>query len=47
MDPNKKLKKRSIARSLYDLSTPVLDRYYRQMRKHVRFPRYYNKALNW
>jgi hypothetical protein len=47
MDTKKKLKKRSIMRSLYDLSTPVLDRYYRQMRKHVRFPRYYNKALNW
>lgn len=37
----------SIIRSVYDLSTPLLDRYYRQMRKHIRFPRYYKKALNW
>lgn len=34
-------------RSVYDLSTPILDRYYRKMRKYIRFPRYYKKALNW
>jgi hypothetical protein len=34
-------------RSVYDLSTPILDRYYRRMRKYIRFPRYYKKALNW
>jgi hypothetical protein len=39
--------KLSIVDSLYDLSTPVLDRYYRTMRKRVKFPRYYKKALNW
>lgn len=34
-------------RSVYDLTTPLLDRYYREMRKRIRFPRYYKKALNW
>lgn len=43
----KKERRRSIVRELYDLSTPLLDAYYRQMRKRVRFPRYYKKALNW
>lgn len=37
----------SVVRSLYDLSTPLLDKYYREMRKRVRFPRYYKRALNW
>lgn len=32
---------------VYDFSTPTFDRYYRTSRKHVRFPRNYNKALNW
>jgi hypothetical protein len=32
---------------LYDLRTPVLDRFYRAARKRVKFPRYYKKALNW
>lgn len=31
----------------YDLSTPIWTRYYEAMRKRVRFPRYYKKALNW
>ena len=33
--------------SLYDLSTPGWDRYYQEIRKRVRFPRYYKKLLNW
>lgn len=39
--------RKSLVRSLYDLSTPLLDKYYREMRKKVRFPRYYKRALNW
>lgn len=31
----------------YDLSTPRWSRYYQAMRKRIRFPRYYKKALNW
>ena len=33
--------------SLYDLRTPRWDKYYRAMRKSIKFPRYYKKALNW
>jgi hypothetical protein len=44
---DEKGEKLSIVHSLYDLSTPILDRYYRAMRKRVKFPRYYKKALNW
>jgi hypothetical protein len=32
---------------IYDFRTPTFDKYYRIARKHVRFPRNYNKALNW
>ena len=39
--------RKSLVRSIYDLSTPLLDKYYREMRKKVRFPRYYKRALNW
>lgn len=35
------------AERLYDLRTPLLDRFYRAARKRVKFPRYYKKALNW
>lgn len=31
----------------YDLSTPLWSRYYQAMRKRIKFPRYYKKALNW
>jgi hypothetical protein len=31
----------------YDLRTPLLDKYLREMRKHIRFPRYYKRSLNW
>jgi hypothetical protein len=33
--------------AVYDLSTPRIDRYLRAMRRNIRFPRYYKKALNW
>lgn len=32
---------------IYDLTTPRWSRYYRSMRKLVRFPRHYKKKLNW
>ncbi len=31
----------------YDLSTPLWSKYYQQVRKSIRFPRYYKRALNW
>ncbi len=31
----------------HELTTPLLDRYLREMRKHIRFPRYYKRELNW
>ncbi len=31
----------------YDLETPLWSKYYQQVRKSIRFPRYYKKALNW
>lgn len=31
----------------YDLETPLWSRYYQAMRKRIRFPRYYKKAVNW
>ena len=40
-------RRNSMLRSIYDLSTPLVDKYYREVRKRVRFPRYYKKALNW
>ncbi|MFZ1330802.1 MAG: hypothetical protein WAR83_01355 [Flavobacteriales bacterium] len=33
--------------NLYDLTTPLWHKYYKEMRKSIRFPRYYKKALNW
>lgn len=32
--------------AVYDLTTPLVDKYLRQMRRHIRFPRYYKKSLN-
>lgn len=31
----------------YDLDTPLWSRYYKELRKRMRFPRHYKKALNW
>ena len=31
----------------YDLSTPLWTKYYEQVRKSIRFPRYYKRAVNW
>lgn len=33
--------------ALYDLSTPLWDRYYRRVRRSIKFPRYYRKRENW
>lgn len=32
---------------LYDVSTPIWNKYYQEVRRRVKFPRYYKKALNW
>lgn len=34
-------------RDIYDLSTPLLDRFIQRVRRHVRFPRYYDAQENW
>jgi hypothetical protein len=33
--------------SVYGSGTPIWNKYYQQVRKRVKFPRYYKKALNW
>jgi hypothetical protein len=38
---------RSMDRKVYDLSTPLWSKYYQKVRKRIRFPRYYKRALNW
>ncbi|HPF90557.1 MAG: hypothetical protein H6592_09105 [Flavobacteriales bacterium] len=38
---------REVQRDLYDLSTPLWHKYYEQVRKSIRFPRYYKHELNW
>lgn len=47
MERTEEKQQKSTSRSVYDLSTPLIDKYLRQMRRHIRFPRYYKKALNW
>lgn len=32
---------------VYELDTPMWRKYYQQIRKTIRFPRYYKKDLNW
>ncbi len=32
---------------VYELDTPMWHKYYQQVRKTIRFPRYYKKDLNW
>ena len=34
-------------KDLYDLETPLWDKYYKKVRSSVRFPRYYKESLNW
>lgn len=33
--------------TVYDTRTPIWSKYYHEMRKRVKFPRYYKKSLNW
>ncbi|MBL0128139.1 MAG: hypothetical protein IPP83_11930 [Flavobacteriales bacterium] len=33
--------------SVYDTATPQWNAYYRALRKRIRFPRYYKRAVNW
>jgi hypothetical protein len=33
--------------SAYDMATPLWSRYYHEVRKRLRFPRHYKKAVNW
>ncbi|MBL8003322.1 MAG: hypothetical protein JNL05_15320 [Flavobacteriales bacterium] len=47
MESKQAKRNRKAETSEYDLSTPLLDKYLREMRKHIRFPRYYKRALNW
>lgn len=50
MDNKTKAKRQVNSRwldALYALRTPLFDRYYRAMRKRMRFPRYYKQELNW
>jgi hypothetical protein len=32
---------------VYIMATPLWQKYYRQVRKTIKFPRYYKKELNW
>lgn len=43
----KKVEERQEVPRYYDLQTPLLDKFYREARKRLRFPRYYKKAMNW
>ncbi|MBX2972348.1 MAG: hypothetical protein KF797_04540 [Flavobacteriales bacterium] len=36
-----------VERDIYDLSTPLWQKYYAEVRKSIRFPRYYKHELNW
>jgi hypothetical protein len=34
-------------KDVYDLSTPLWNKYYQEVRKTIRFPRYYKRSVNW
>lgn len=34
-------------RDIYDLATPLWQKYYEAVRKSIRFPRYYKQEVNW
>ena len=36
-----------VARMVYDRATPLWSKYYKKVRKSIRFPRYYKRAVNW
>ena len=33
--------------TVYSMRSPLWSKYYTEVRKRIRFPRYYKKALNW
>ncbi|MBK9148930.1 MAG: hypothetical protein IPM12_14065 [Flavobacteriales bacterium] len=37
----------TLSASVYEQPTPMWNRYYQAMRKRIRFPRYYKRAVNW
>ena len=37
----------ALSRTVYDLETPLWQKYYEKVRKSIRFPRYYKRAVNW
>jgi|GEM_PF-5356153 len=37
----------SVDGKVYELDTPRWRQYYEEVRKTIRFPRYYKKTLNW
>jgi hypothetical protein len=36
-----------VIRTVYERTTPLWNKYYREVRKRIRFPRYYKRAVNW
>ncbi len=51
MEPKKEGTKRKkepeVSPVIYDQETPLWNKYYAQVRRTIRFPRYYKKSLNW
>lgn len=45
--PKEQAPETSSTSQVYDQDTPRWRRYYQQVRKRIRFPRYYKKQLNW
>jgi len=37
----------NVGRTVYERATPLWSKYYKQVRKSIRFPRYYKRSLNW
>jgi len=37
----------NVGRTVYERATPLWSKYYKQVRKSIRFPRYYKRTLNW
>ncbi len=33
--------------TVYSMCSPLWSKYYTEVRKRIRFPRYYKKAVNW
>ena len=46
-DALKGKKQPEVSPLMYDQETPLWNKYYAQVRRTIRFPRYYKKSLNW